>query len=148
MDNALSVGRMRDITFAITHPIIDKNNPITKNAIENYGRFSATDLNSLESIKECYKDIRDNIDSPSSFAVLAKIFERSLELGNIELANQISLEANNWTTPIQLERRKSIIANAFNESIKRSIPNIEFAKSIKSIAKKFVKPINLSLIHI
>ena len=142
MDNALSVGRMRDITFAITHPIIDKNNPITKNAIENYGRFSATDLNSLESIKECYKDIRDNIDSPSSFAVLAKIFERSLELGNIELANQISLEANNWTTPIQLERRKSIIANAFNESIKRSIANIEFAKSIKSIARKLVKSTN------
>ena len=101
---------------------------VTKNAIQNYGRFSATNLNSLESIKECYKDIRDNIDSPSSFAVLARIFESSLELGSIELANQISLEAKNWTTPIQLEKRKSILANAFTESIKRSKPNIEFAK--------------------
>ena len=142
MDDALSRGRNRDITFAITHPIIDRNNPITKNAIQNYGRFSATNLNSLESIKECYKDIRDNINSPSSFAVLARIFESSLELGSIELANKISLEAGNWTTPIQLEKRKSILANAFTESIKRSKPNIEFAKSIKSIARKFVKPIN------
>ena len=52
------------------------------------------------------------------------------------------MEAKNWTTPIQLEKRKSILANAFTESIKRSKPNIEFAKSIKSIARKFVKPIN------
>ena len=87
-DDALSRGRNRDITFAITHPIIDRNNPITKNAIQNYGRFSATNLDSLESIKECYKDIRDNINSPSSFAVLARIFESSLELGSIELANK------------------------------------------------------------
>ena len=138
MDDALSKGRIRDLTYVLTHPYIDRNNPMIKNAIESYGRFSATNLHDLKSIEECYIDIKNNIKSGSSFAVIAKLYETCLELGAVDLAKKISLEANNWQTPIQLQRRTSIISNAFQESLKRLEPNIKFGKKIKSLAKNFI----------
>lgn len=138
MDDALSKGRIRDLTYVLTHPYIDRNNPMIKNAIESYGRFSATNLHDLKSIEECYIDIKNNIKSGSSFAVIAKLYETCLELGAVDLAKKISQEANNWKTPIQLQRRKSIISNAFQESLKRLEPNIKFGKKIKSLAKNFI----------
>ena len=54
MDDALSRGRNRDITFAITHPIIDRNNPITKVCDQT----SNVDYNSITNYKTPFKMFR------------------------------------------------------------------------------------------
>ncbi|MBV64451.1 MAG: hypothetical protein CMP45_08060 [Rickettsiales bacterium] len=142
MEDALSRGQKRDITFAITHPIIDRNDPRIQSVIQMYGRYAATNLNSPDSLKKCYDDIIINIDSPSAFSVIAKIFERALELGNFDLAKKISLQSKNWKTPLQLERQKEIISKALLKSLDRSSNNIRFAKQMREVALKYINTVD------
>ncbi|MDA7681057.1 hypothetical protein N8603_01585 [Verrucomicrobiales bacterium] len=142
MEDAMSRGEKRDIIYAITHPLMDRNAPRIQNLIQIYGRYADTDLDSSDSLKKCYKDVTNSINFPSSFGVIAKIFERSLELGDIDLAEEISLDSKNWKTPPALERRKEIISKALSQSLERSEENIVFAKEMRAIAIKYIKNID------
>lgn len=142
MEDALSRGQKRDIIFAITHPLMDRTAPRIQSLIQIYGRYADTDLDSSESLKKCYKDVTNSMDFPSSFGVLAKIFERSLELGDIDLAKEITLDSKNWKTPPTLERRKEIISKALSQSLERSKGNIAFAKKMRTLAIKHIKNID------
>ena len=142
MEDAMNRGEKRDIIYAITHPLMDRNAPRIQNLIQIYGRYADTDLDSSDSLKKCYKDVTNSINFPSSFGVIAKIFERSLELGDIDLAKEISLDSKNWKTPPALERRKEIISKALSQSLERSEGNIVFAKEMRAIAIKYIKNID------
>ena len=133
MDEALTMSRKRDITHAITHPLLDRKNPRILSAIQTYGAFANTDLTSIESLTQCYQSITTGILDTSSFAVIAQIFEKSLSIGSLDLAEKIFNESTNWKVPNQLKQRQKVLISAIGNSLQRAKASVPFAKSMHKL---------------
>ncbi len=133
MDEALTLSRKRDITHAITHPLLDRKNPRIASAIQTYGAFASADLNSNESLSECYQNISSEILDASSFAVIAQIFEKSLSIGSLDLAEKILNESTQWKVPNQLRQRQKILTTAIRTSFERAKSSIPFGESMHEL---------------
>ncbi|RZO18086.1 MAG: hypothetical protein EVB09_02780 [Verrucomicrobiaceae bacterium] len=130
MDEALTMSRKRDITHAITHPLLDRKNSRIASAIQTYGSFASTDLSSSESLSQCYQNTSSRILDASSFAVIAQIFERSLSIGSLDLAERIFNESPSWKVPNQLRQRQEILISAIENSLQRAKASVPFGKSM------------------
>ena len=137
MDHALTMFRKRDITNAITHPLLDRRNARIASAIKNYGSFSNADLSSPESLSQCYKTISSEVLDSSSFAVIAQIFERSLSLGSMDFAEKIFNDSKNWKLPIQLRKRQELLTSAIGNSLERAKSSVPFGKSMHELIMKY-----------
>ena len=137
MDEALTQSRKRDITNAITHPLLDRKNPRIISAIQTYGTFASTDLTSLESLSRCYQNVSNRILDSSNFAVIAQIFERSLSIGSLDLAEKIFNESTNWKVPPQLRRRHEVLTSAIGNSLQRAKLSVPFGKSMHEMVRDF-----------
>lgn len=137
MDQALSMSRKRDITHAITHPLLDRKNPRIASAIQNYGAFAGTDLSSTESLSQCYETISNEVLDSSSFAVIAQIFERSLSLGSLDFAEKIFNESSTWNLPPQLSKRQELLVSAIGSSLERAKSSIPFGRSMHELIRKY-----------
>lgn len=137
MDHAITMFRKRDITNAITHPLLDRRNPRISSVIQNYGVFSSTDLSSPESLSQCYETISGEILDSSSFAVIAQIFERSLSLGSLDLAERIFNDSKNWKLPPQLRKRQELLTSAIGNSLERAKSSVPFGKSMHELIRKY-----------
>ncbi|HIL54230.1 MAG TPA: hypothetical protein EYG40_04255 [Verrucomicrobia bacterium] len=133
MDEALTMSRKRDITHAITHPLLDRKNPRIVSAIQTYGAFASTDLTSNESLSQCYQNISSGVLDASSFAVIAQIFERSLSIGSLDLAEKILNESTSWKVQNQLRQRQNVLTSAIRNSLQRAKASIPFGKSMHKL---------------
>ncbi len=133
MDEALTLSRKRDITHAITHPLLDRKNPRIVSAIQTYGAFASTDLTSNESLSQCYQNISSEVLDASSFAVIAQIFEKSLLIGSLDLAEKILNESTQWKVPNQLRKRQKILTSAIRNSLQRAKSSVPFGKSMHEL---------------
>lgn len=136
LEEALTRNRKRDITSAITHPLLNLKNKRLAAVAESYGRFANTDLQSPKALIQCYDElIRQPLDQ-SSLAAVTAIFERLLKLGALKGAENIISAIADWNLSPGIAVSRNALQLAFSISRDRARKSIPFAMRMHERIRK------------
>jgi hypothetical protein len=136
LEEALRRNRKRDITGAITHPLLNLKNERLKATAESYGRFANTDLQKPAELIRCYKDLIKNPLNQSSLAAITAVFERLLQLGELEAAEGIANAIAGWKLNTDLAVGLKALQFEFNKNLDHAGKHIPFALHMHELIRK------------
>ena len=139
LEESLSRQRKRDIASAITHPIFNQGNDSIKATRESYANFATVDLQSRESLRNCYKSLTAKTVDQASLTVITALFERLLRVGEIDEAKALVNDMAIWKMDPKLSVGRNALQSAFQKNLERAGKNIPFARSMRSFIRDSFK---------
>ncbi len=136
LEEALRRNRKRDITSAITHPLLNLRNGRLKATAESYGRFANTDLQKPAELIRCYEELIKDPLNQSSLTAITAVFERLLQLGELEAAEDITNAIAGWHLNPDITVGLKALQFAFNKNLDLARMRIPFAMRMHDLIRK------------
>jgi len=128
LNDAVDQRRPGDITFYLSHPSFDRDNPRFKDLREYYEQLASLKFDSAESINKAFERFTAGEIENLQIGGISICFGHLLELGDLESAEAIYKDISNWNLGTDVRETKSALKLRFLKYLKiarKSIPAFE-----------------------